>query len=121
MVTLLRNRRGAGTVGCLFSLLLFGAALYFGYHIGQVYWRFYQLQDAMKSQARLAPSLADDVIRRRLNESADEIFPDRKFKFTISRGGRPRKIVIDTEYADTLNVPPIRHIFEFKPHAEEGI
>jgi len=66
MVTLLRNRRGAGTLGCLVSLLIFAAVLYYGYHVGQVYWKFYQLQDAMKSQARLAPSLADDVIRRRL-------------------------------------------------------
>ena len=56
MVTLLRNRRGAGTLGCLVSLLIFAAVLYYGYHVGQVYWKFYQLQDAMKSQARLAPS-----------------------------------------------------------------
>ena len=121
MVTTLRNRRGAGTFGCLVTLVLFGIALYVGVHIGQVYWRFYQLQDAMKSQARLAPSLADDVIRRRLNESADEIFPDRKFRFNISRGGRPRKIVIDTEYSDTVNISLFKHVFHLKPHAEEGI
>ncbi len=121
MVTLLRNRRGAGTLGCLFSLLVFAAMLYYGYHIGEVYWKFYQLQDAMKSQARLAPSLADDVIRRRLNESADEIFPERQFKFKISRGGRPRKIVIESEYADSVDLPLFKHVFELKPRAEEGI
>jgi hypothetical protein len=121
MVTLLRNRRGAGTLGCLFSLLLVAAMLYYGYHIGQVYWKFYQLQDAMKSQARLAPSLADDVIRRRLNESADEIYPDVKFKFNISRGGRPRKIVIESEYADSVNLPLFKYTFQLKPRAEEGI
>jgi hypothetical protein len=121
MVTWLRNRRGAGTVGCLLSLLVFAAILYYGYHIGQVYWKFYQLQDAMKSQARLAPSLADDVIRRRLNESADEIYPDVKFKFTISRGGRPRKIVIESVYADSVDLPLFKHTFQLKPRAEEGI
>lgn len=121
MVMLLRNRRGAGTLGCLFSLLVSAAILFYGYHVGQVYWKFYQLQDAMKSQARLAPSLADDVIRRRLNESADEVFPDRKFKFVISRGGRPRKIVIETEYADSVDLPLFKHTFQFKPRAEEGI
>ena len=35
MVTLLRNRRGAGTLGCLFSLLIFAAMLFYGYHIGR--------------------------------------------------------------------------------------
>ena len=121
MVTLLRNRRGAGTLGCLFSLLIFAAMLFYGYHIGQVYWKFYQLQDAMKSQARLAPSLADDVIRRRLNEASDEIYPDVRFKFNISRGGRPRKIVIETTYADSVDLPLFKHTFQLKPRAEEGI
>ena len=115
------NRRGAGTLGCLFSLLIFAAMLYYGYHVGQVYWRYYQLQDAMKSQARLAPSLADDVIRRRLNESADEIYPDVKFKFNISRGGRPRKIIIVTEYADSVDLPLLKHTFPLTARAEEGI
>ncbi len=121
MVTLLRNRRGAGTLGCLFSLLIFAGMLYYGYHVGQVYWKFYQLQDAMKSQARLAPSLADDVIRRRLNESADDIYPDVKFKFNITRGGRPRKIIIVTEYADSVDLPLLKHTFPLTARAEEGI
>ena len=121
MVTLLRNRRGAGTLGCLFSLLIFAAMLYYGYHVGQVYWKYYQLQDAMKSQARLAPSLADDVIRRRLAESADDIYPDVKFKFTISRGGRPRKIIIETQYADSVDLPLLKHTFPLTARAEEGI
>jgi hypothetical protein len=115
------NRRGAGTLGCLLSLLIFAAMLYYGYHVGQVYWRYYQLQDAMKSQARLAPSLADDVIRRRLNESADDIYPDVKFKFNISRGGRPRKIIIVTEYADSVDLPLLKHTFPLTARAEEGI
>jgi len=95
--------------------------LYYGYHVGQVYWKFYQLQDAMKSQARLAPSLADDVIRRRLNEAADDIYPDVKFKFNINRGGRPRKIVIETEYADSVDLPLLKHTFPLTARAEEGI
>jgi hypothetical protein len=120
MVTWPASRRGAGTLGCLVSVLLFGAVLYYGSHLGRMYWRFYQLQDAMKSQARLAPSLSDDVIRRRLGESADEIL-QRPLKFTISRGGKPRKIVITTAYADTLDLPLFRRVFEHKPRAEEPL
>jgi hypothetical protein len=122
MVTWRGNRRGAGMLGCLFSTLVFVAVLYYGSHIGRLYWRFYELQDAMKSQARLAPSITDDVIRRRLNESAIDILPRPKpLKFTITRGGRPRKITIQTEYADTLDLPLFRHIFQHTPRAEEPI
>lgn len=120
MVTRLGNRRGAGAFGCLLTLLFFGAALYYGSHVGAVYWRFYQLQDAMKSQARLAPSLNDDVIRRRLSESAGEIL-QRDLKFTISRGGKPRKIIITSAYADTVDLPLFKRVFEHKPRAEEPL
>ena len=58
MVTGASNRRGSSSTGCLLTLLLFSAALYYGINIGEVYWRFYQYQDEMRSQARLAPSLA---------------------------------------------------------------
>jgi hypothetical protein len=82
-------RRGAGGLGCVVSLLLFGAALYYGVTIGQVYLRYYQLVDNMRSQARLAPSLQDDVIYRRLGAQADSILPGRHPKFRITRGGHP--------------------------------
>ena len=73
MVTGASNRRGSSSTGCLLTLLLFSAALYYGINIGEVYWRFYQYQDEMRSQARLAPSLADGVIRRRLLLTVDRL------------------------------------------------
>ena len=81
-----RNRRGGSTLGCLVSLLVFVAAVYYGIHIGEVYWRYYQLVDEMKLNARLAPNLADDVIQRRLQAKVQEVFgDDRSMKFRISR------------------------------------
>jgi hypothetical protein len=122
MVTWHVGRRGAGTLGCLFSLLIFAAVLYYGGTIGRLYWRFYQVQDAMKSQARLAPSITDDVIRRRLIESSDEILMRPKpLRFTITRGGKPSKITITTEYADTVDLPFFKHVFEHRPRAEEPL
>jgi hypothetical protein len=56
------GRRGAGNLGCLLSLLLFVAALYYGVHVGEVYLRYYRLLDAMRFQASIAPSVTDDVI-----------------------------------------------------------
>jgi hypothetical protein len=117
-----RNRRGGSTLGCLVSLLVFVAAVYYGIHIGEVYWRYYQLVDEMKLNARLAPNLADDVIQRRLQAKVQEVFgDDRSMKFRISRGGRIRTITIETEYRDSVSLPLFKRSFELKPRAEEPI
>lgn len=117
-----RNRRGTSTLGCLVSLVLFGAALYYGGHIAQVFWRRYQLEAEMQSQARLAPSLTDAVIRRRLVAQADELLlPPEAQRFRITRTGRPRRIVIETGYRDSLDLPLFSHTFNFKLRAEEPL
>ncbi len=122
MVSHLRNQRGASGAGCLVSLVLFAVICYYGWHIGGVYWKFYQMQDAMTSQARLAPSLTDAVIQRRLAESTDEILlPDKPLRFKIKRTPRPAKITIDTEYTDSLKLPFFERKFTFKPHAEAAL
>ena len=102
------NREGGSTLGCLVSLLVFVAALYYGIHIGEVYWRYYQILDEMKSNARVAPNLADDVIQRRLQAKVQDVFgDDRQMKFRINRGGPSRTITIDTEYRDSVDLPLI--------------
>ena len=45
MVRLFVSRRGASSSGCLLSLLLLVAALYYGVNIGEVYFRYYRLLD----------------------------------------------------------------------------
>ena len=74
MVTGMRpggGRRGASSTGCLISLLIFVGLLYYGVNIGEVWFRYYQLVDEMKTQARLAAAarrVATDSIagRRRV-------------------------------------------------------
>jgi hypothetical protein len=117
----LRSRRGSGGVGCIVSLLLFGAALYYGVNIGQVYFRYYQLRDTMRSQARLAPSLQDDVIYRRLEAQADSLLPGRHTRFKITRGGNPNRIIIETEYKEHVDLPLFKHTFVMRPRAEEPL
>jgi hypothetical protein len=117
MVSIGRTRRGASSLGCLLSLLLFTAALYYGVHIGEVYLRYYRLLDVMRFQANMAPSLADEVIGRRLAATADSILgetPD----FQISRGGRPSRITIQTEYQERVELPLFHHTFVLRPRAE---
>jgi hypothetical protein len=114
-------RRGSGGLGCLISLVLFAAALYYGVNIGQVYFRYYQLQEGMRSQARLAPSLQDDVIQRRLTAYADSLLPGRRPQFKITRGGTPRKITIETIYSEKVELPLFKHTFVMHPRAEERL
>lgn len=116
-----RSRRGGGTLGCLVSLILFVAALYYGVHIGQVYLRYYQLLDSMRTQARLAPSITDDVIHRRLVGQADSLLPGGAPRFKITRGGHPNRITIQTEYSEQVDLPLFKHTFVLRPRAEEPL
>jgi hypothetical protein len=117
MVTGWRNRRGSGARGCLISLALFTVALYYGIHIGEVYVRFYRIQDAMRFQASIAPSVRDDVIERRLEWTADSILGQAP-QFNVYRGGSPSKITIQTEYHERVELPFFHHTFVFRPRAE---
>ena len=115
-----RRLRGGSTIGCLFSLLIFGAAVYYSVNIGPVWFRYYQLVDEMKTSARLAPNLTDAVIRRRLAAKVDELhLPDSANKFTITRTGKPRSITIETQYSETVDLPLFHHVFVLKPRTEE--
>ncbi|MEO7985637.1 MAG: hypothetical protein ABI766_03815 [Gemmatimonadales bacterium] len=112
-----QGRRGTSSFGCLISLILLVAAGFYGYHVGQVYFRFYQLQDEMESAARMAPSLTDAVIYRRLAATSDTLL-GRILTFDIKRA---RNITIHTEYSDSVDLPLFKHIFHFKPKAEEPL
>jgi hypothetical protein len=123
MVTRLpRGRRGGTTSGCLVSLLVLAALVYYGIQLGEPWFRYYQLVDEMRVSARLAPTLADGVIRRRLEAKADELqLPPEAHKFTITRTGNPRKITISTHYAETVQAFLFSHTFEFDPKTEEPL
>ncbi len=111
-----RSRHGGSTLGCLVSLICFLGALYYGVHIGQVYVRYYRLVDAMRFQAQLAPTISDNaVIDRRLTAASDSILGHR-LRFRIDR--RPRRITIQTEYSDRVDLPFFTHTFLLRPRAE---
>jgi hypothetical protein len=115
----IRSRRGASNIGCLVSLALFVAALYYGINIGEVYVKYYQLVQEMRSQARLAPSLTNEVIQRRILNRVDELgLPVAAQRIRITRSPSARSIVIQTQYEETLELPLFHHTFRFKPRAE---
>jgi hypothetical protein len=116
------DRRGSSTTGCLFTLLIFAFVLYYGLHVGEVYFRYFRLVDAMRVQARAAPGLTDDVIRRRLVDEADDLgLPVEARRFRIERSAQDHRIRISTEYSETVELPFTEHTFVLKPHVAEAL
>jgi hypothetical protein len=111
------DRRGGSTFGCLISLVLFVAAVYYGVHIGQVYLRYYELLDAMRFQASLAQSVPDPAIEQRLRATADSLLGQTP-RFTIDRRSFRNRIVIHTEYTERVDLPFFKHTFVLRPRAE---
>lgn len=120
----IRSRRGASSSGCLLSLLIFVAVLYYGVHIGEVYFRYYRLLDELQTQTRLAPGLDDGTIQRRIQTAIEEIgIPDSAGtrQLRIRRTASPREIVIETYYSEFLSLPLFNHTFSFHPRASQPL
>lgn len=118
------SRRGASSSGCLVSLLIFVAALYYGVNIGEVYFRYYRLLDEMQTESRLAPGLDDGTIRRRIQTAIEEIgLPDSAGgrQLIIRRTTSPREIVIETRYSESVSLPLFNHTFAFHPRATQPL
>lgn len=118
-----RSRRGASSIGCLVSLLIFVGLLYYGVNIGEVWFRYYRFLDEVQSQARLASALDDGTIRRRLQAAAQEIgIPDSVGnRLTIRRTMMPREIQIESRYSETVHLPLFNHTFNFNPKATQPL
>ena len=66
-------RRGISKLGCLFSLLLVTAVVYFGLNVGEVYFRYLKFKDAMSQEVRFRGDLSDESIVSRLRSVADSL------------------------------------------------
>lgn len=118
------SRRGASSSGCLLSLLIFVAVLYYGVNIGEVFFRYYRLLDEMQTQTRLAAALDDGTIRRRIQSAIEEIgVPDSAGarQLIIRRTAAPRQIAIETHYSESVALPFFKHRFDFHPRATQPL
>lgn len=110
-------RPGRSTLGCLIPLLLVAAIIYFGINVGEVYFRFYQFQDAMRQEVRFAAHNSDAVIVRRLQQQADSLgLPEAAGVVTLQRDGR--HIEMESEYYEHIELPLFVREVHFNPHAE---
>jgi hypothetical protein len=115
-------RRGASSTGCLLSLLIFVAMLYYGVNIGEVWFRYYRFVDEMKTQSRLAAAIDDATIRRRLQAAALDIgLPDEAQVITVRRTAQPREIRVESTYSETVDLPFFRHTFDFRARATQPL
>ena len=76
------RRPGRTNLGCLLTLLLAVAAVYFAVNVGEPYVRYYRYLDGMKQEARFSARFTDEEIQRRLGRA-------RGFPWTAG-GGRSR-------------------------------
>jgi hypothetical protein len=71
----------------------------------------------------MAPHLQDADIYRRLNGQADSLFHGAATKphFKVTRNLEHRRIVIESEYTDQVDLPLFKHTFVLRPRAEEAL
>jgi hypothetical protein len=108
--------KGTTTLGCLVMLVVFGIAVFYGVHVGEIYWRYYELVDGMRQQARLAGVYSDDSIRIHLTAQADSLLGTSP-RFLIHRG--PARATISTEYSEELDLPLLKRTLVLRPHVQE--
>jgi hypothetical protein len=114
---MVRPRSGSSTLGCLFILLILSAAGYFAVNVGEVYFRFFQFQDAMRQEVRFASHNNDQVILRHLRAQADSLgLPEAAGEVTLQRSAR--HIEIESEYYEHIELPLFVREVRFNPHAE---
>ena len=117
----LDDEHGATRIGCLVLVLVVVAVVYFGLPIGGMYIRYYRMQNEMQTQARFAPSIDDDTIRRRLLQTVDDLGlpPEARSRLRILRTRRPREIVISTRWEETFVFPFYTRVQRFAPEVRE--
>ena len=114
---MVRARRGVGKLGCLFSILLVVTIGYFAVNIGEVYFRYYKMRDAMQQEVRFASTRSDDAIRRRLVALSDSLgLPEEAGRVRIRRD--QSSISISSEYSEHVELPLFVREFHFELHAD---
>jgi hypothetical protein len=113
---MVKARAGAGRLGCLVGLLLLVTIVYFGFNIGEVYFRYYRLKDAMEQEVRFAETRDDAAIRSHMKSVADSLgLPEAAGRVSIERTNT--RVVISSDYSEHVELPMFVREFHFKPRA----
>lgn len=117
MVNMARGRAGKVRMGCVLTLAIIGALVYFGWNIGQVALRYYEYQDAMEQEARFAMHNSNDAIVTHLRAKADTLgLPEAAYKVQVRRRGN--EIFIWADYTENIELPGYVKEVDLRPHVE---
>jgi hypothetical protein len=124
VVTARPGESGKVRLGCLVAILVVAVIIYVVKDFGAVYWRYYQLEDEVKSQASFAPGLTDQAIRDRLVLLCDTLgipLGPKQWQVKRTKG----EITISATYGDSvvIDVPGYHRVvhIQLTPHAETGL
>ena len=113
----MNRNRGASSLGCLFTLLIVAAVIYFGANAAEIYWREFEFADDMRQQVKFASRSTNDVILKHLRATADSLgLPDDAHAIAIHR--TESTISIEAFYDERLELPMVARDVHFHPHAE---
>jgi hypothetical protein len=111
--------KGRASLGCLLALLLLTVVLYFGFNVGEVYWRYYRYRDAMAQESRFAHLRSDGDIVQRLTSVSESLgLPDAARPPKVERDVTARRIIISAQYSERVELPGFVRTFAFAPRAE---
>jgi hypothetical protein len=115
--------RGRIPVGCVLFLLVCAAVAYLATPVGLQAFKYYQLEDEMKTQVRFAGTWTDEELRARILDRIEELgLPgEAARRLRIERGGRPPEIRITTSYTITFEFPFYTRSHTFKPEVRGRI
>lgn len=110
------RRRGAITLGCLVTLLLIAAALYFGIPAAESYKKYLAYKDIMAQEVRFHAKVPDVQIKAHLAVVADSLgLPEDAGKVTVTR--KNGRLTIAAEYEQPFQLPGTVKYVVLRPSA----
>ena len=101
----LKDRSGKGKIALLLWLIVLGALGYCAFGFGGVYWRKYQLEDAIMRDLSSAGQVVDETIRQRVLQHVGELnLPIAAGGFRFTRTDAPRGLRVQISYVEIVNL-----------------
>ncbi|MGH7605668.1 MAG: hypothetical protein ACRENK_16945 [Gemmatimonadaceae bacterium] len=114
-------RRGASRLGCLLSIVVLVLAIYYAFGFGEAYFRAYQYEDSIRSDAEFASTMTDAKISAHMAALVDSLgLPPEAAELTITRS--PTTISISTDYDQVIKLPFNKEkVLHFHPVIVSGL
>ncbi len=100
-----RDRSGKVKIGLLLWLIVLAAVGYYGFQFGGMYWRRYELEEAVKQRLGYAGQLTSEGIHQQLlNDIAGMNLPPEARNVRLVETRRPRALQVSISYTETVNL-----------------